>query len=80
MVTLVEALRLAGFAVGGVGGVLLFLEFFQQPSYVKYDPEFDDYSIDMAPEEVRQYTVAGRAGAIMIALAFAMQFLAVLLG
>lgn len=79
MVTLVEGLQLAGYAAGALGGVLLFLELFQLPNYVNYDPDYDDYNVDMAPAEVRQYTWAGRVGALLVALAFALQFVAVLL-
>jgi hypothetical protein len=79
MVTLVEALQLLGYAAGALGGSLLFMEFFQVPSYVNYEPEYDDYNIDMAPNQIRQYTWAGRAGAILVAAGFAVQFLAVLL-
>lgn len=79
MVTLVEGLQLLGYGAGTLGGVLLFIEFFMVPNYVNYDPDYDDYNIDMAPEEVRQYTWAGRAGAILLAAAFAVQFLVVLL-
>lgn len=71
--------QLAGFGAGTLGGVLLFVEFFQLPSYVNYDQEYDDYNLDMAPRDVRQYTLAGRAGALLISLAFALQFVAVLL-
>lgn len=79
MVDLVQAVRLAGFAAGALGGVMLFLEFFQVPNYVSYDQEFDEYSVDMTPTEVRQYTWAGRTGALLIAAAFALEFFAVLL-
>jgi len=80
MVEFVQAVRLAGFAAGALGGVLLFLEFFQLPNYVNYDPEFDDYSVDMSPAEVRQYTWAGRAGALLLAAGCALEFFAVLVG
>lgn len=79
MVDIVQVLRLAGYAVGALGGTLLFVELFQVPNYVNYDPEFDDYNIEMAPADVRQYTWAGRAGALMLSLAFALEFFAVLL-
>jgi hypothetical protein len=72
-------LELAGYAIGAVGGALLFMEFFQLPNYVNYDPDYDDYNLDMAPADVRQYTWAGRAGALLISLAFALEFLVVLL-
>lgn len=76
MVDIVEGLRLAGAAAGALGGSLLFMEFFQLPSYVTYDPQFDDFSVEMSPDEVRQYTWAGRIGALLVALAFALQFVA----
>lgn len=79
MVDIVQGLQLAGTAAGALGGTLLFMEFFQIPNYVTYDPEFDDYNVDMAPDEVRQYTWAGRIGALLVALAFALKFVAVLL-
>ena len=79
MVEFVQGLQLAGNALGALGAALLFMEFFQLPNYVEYDPEFDDYKIEMAPSEIRQYTWAGRSGAILVAVAFAINFLAVLL-
>lgn len=79
MVTLVEGLQLFGYAAGALGGSLLFMEFFQVPSYVNYEPEYDNYNVDMTPDDVRQYTWAGRAGALLVAAGFAVQFLAVLL-
>jgi hypothetical protein len=79
MVTIVEGLQLTGYAAGALGGSLLFMEFFQIPSYVNYEPEYDEYNVDMTPADVRQYTWAGRSGALLVAAAFALQFLAVLL-
>lgn len=72
-------LQLVGYGAGTLGGALLFVEFFQLPSYVSYEPEYDEYNVEMAPAAARQYTLAGRAGALLIALAFALQFVAVLL-
>lgn len=72
-------LELAGFGAGTLGGALLFVEFFQLPSYVSYDQEYDEYNVEMAPADVRQYTLVGRVGALLISLAFALQFVAVLL-
>lgn len=80
MVESVEVLRLAGYAVGAFGAMCLFVEFFQQPSYVSYEPEFDSYSVEMSPLEVREHTWIGRAGALFVGLAFALQFLAAFLG
>jgi len=78
MVDVVTALRLAGSALGAVGGVLLFLELFQMPSYVEYEPDFGEYNVDIAPGDVTEHTWLGRAGALLVALAFALQFFATL--
>jgi hypothetical protein len=80
MVTLVTALRLVGYALGALGGALVFIEFFQQPSYVSYDPDFESYSVDISPREVREHTWIGRVGGFCIGLAFALLFVATLLG
>lgn len=79
MVDAVTMLRLAGYALGVLGAVLVFLEFFQQPSYVRYDAEIGSYSIDFSPANPRQYTWIGRVGALLVATAFALQFLALFL-
>jgi hypothetical protein len=78
MVDLVTGLRLAAGAMGALGGVLVFLEFFQVPSYVEYEPEFDEYNVDIAPADIREHTWIGRAGGILVAVAFALQFFATL--
>lgn len=80
MVTLVETLRLAGYALGTLGAVLLFVETFQLPSYVDYDTDFGSYSIDLNPMEASEYTWIGRVGFLLLAVAFAVQFVAVFLG
>lgn len=80
MVDYAVALRLAGSVLGALGGVLLFFEFFQVPTYVTYDAEYNDYSIDISPLEVREHTWLGRVGAFLIATAFALQFLATYFG
>ena len=80
MVDYVYVLRLAGYALGAVGAVLLFLEFFQQPSYVSYDTEFNQYSLDISPNDVYEHTWIGRIGAFLLALAFTFEFFAVFLG
>ncbi len=79
MSTHVTLVSLAGHAIGTIGGVLLFVEFFQLPSYVSYEKEWDNWNVQVSPNEVQQYTAAGRIGAVMIALAFALQFVATLL-
>lgn len=75
MVSLAEGLRLAGAFLGAVGGALIALEFFQLPSYVSYDPDFDSYDIDIAPSEVTEHTFLGRVGGLLIGVGFALLFL-----
>jgi hypothetical protein len=72
-------IALAGYAIGAFGGVLVFIEFFQTPSYINYQSEWDDWNVDIAPSDVDEYSTAGRVGAILIALAFALEFVATLL-
>ena len=79
MVDLVLALELAAYALGALGGALLFFEFFQLPSYVEYSEEYNDYSVDISPREVTEHTWVGRVGAFLIAVAFALLFLVALL-
>jgi hypothetical protein len=67
-----ELLALAGYAIGAIGGVLIFIEFFMTPSYVTYKTEFGEYSISVAPSEVDEYTWAGRLAAPLIPFAFAL--------
>lgn len=80
MATLVATLRLAGPALGAIGAALLFIEFFQLPSYFRYDTDFESYSIDISPEDAQEYTWLGRIGVLLLALAFIIQFLAAFLG
>jgi len=75
-----ETARLAGAALGTVGAGLLFVELFQLPSYVRYEPEFDGYDVDLTPSEAREYTLAGRAGALLLSVGFALLFVGELLG
>ncbi|GAA0199015.1 hypothetical protein ACFFQF_15720 [Haladaptatus pallidirubidus] len=79
MVEIPFALELAGHALGALGAVLIFFEFFQLPDYIEYDSEYNDYTIDISPMEVREYTSVGRIGAFVMAVGFALQFLATLL-
>ena len=79
MVSISIALELAGYALGTLGAVLVFFEFFQVPDYIEYDPDYNDYTIDISPMEVTEHTWIGRVGAFLVALAFALEFLAVLL-
>lgn len=79
MVDVAGTVSLVGYALGTFGGVLVFIEFFQTPSYISYDTDFGSYDLDLTPNEVDEYTWAGRIGALLIALAFALQFVAGLL-
>ncbi|WP_435153910.1 hypothetical protein [Haladaptatus sp. DFWS20] len=79
MVEIPFALELAGHGLGALGAVLIFFEFFQLPDYIEYDPDYNDFTIDISPMEVREYTSIGRVGAFLLALGFALQFLATLL-
>jgi len=73
-------LRLAGNALGVVGAVLVFFEFFRQPSYISYNSGVGTYDIDLSPQEIVEHGWAGRIGALLVALAFALNFFAVFLG
>lgn len=77
--TVAVTLQLVGYALGAIGGVLLFVELFQLPNYIAYQESFNSYKITMSPQDVREYTWAGRIGALLVALAFALQFVATLL-
>lgn len=79
MVAVAGVVQLAGYALGAVGAGLLFIELFQLPTYLEYRREFDDYKISMTPENPTEYTWAGRIGSLLLALAFALLFLAALL-
>lgn len=79
MVEVATFVSLAGYALGTIGGVLLFVEFFQLPNYVEYQAEWDSWHLQVSPTEVQQYSAAGRVGAVLIAVAFALQFVAKLL-
>ncbi|MFW5938147.1 MAG: hypothetical protein ACOCSN_04310 [Halanaeroarchaeum sp.] len=72
-------IRLASAAIGAIGGVLLFIEFFQVPSYINYDTDFESYNLEISPAEAEEYTWFGRLGSIAIALAFALQMFAMFL-
>ncbi len=76
MVGVVETIRLVGAALGAVGGALIALEFFQQPSYVDYSPEFDSYEVQMNPQELTEHTWLGRAGGLLISVGFTLLFVA----
>lgn len=69
-----ELLRVAGAALGAVGGALLFAEFFQLPTYVTYDEQFEGYELDLSPGTVREHTWLGRAGGLCVSLGFALLF------
>jgi len=72
-------LSLAGYALGVLGAGLVFVEFFQLPSYVQYQKTLGNYNVMLSPDDAREYSWAGRIGALLIALAFALQFVATLL-
>lgn len=76
MATIVDTLHLVGPALGALGALLVFVEFFQLPSYFRYDTDFESYSVDISPEDAQEYTWLGRIGALLLALGFAFQFLA----
>lgn len=78
MVDLAGSLQLAGYALGALGAGLVFVELFQLPSYVDYQAEFGDYRITLSPEDPAEYTWAGRIGALLLALAFALLFVSAL--
>lgn len=79
MAALTPTLRLAAGALGVLGAMLLFIEFFQVPSYLEYNADIRSYSFDLSPDDAAEYTWFGRAGALLLALAFALQFFAAFL-
>ena len=79
MVAVSALLSLVASAMGALGGTLVFVEFFQTPSYVSYEPEWDNWNMTISPTDVEEYSWAGRIGALLVALAFALQFVATLL-
>ena len=78
MVDVAGTLQLAGYALGAIGAGLVFIEHFQLPSYIDYQPEFGDYTIRLSPDDPSEYSWAGRVGALLVALAFALLFVAAL--
>lgn len=76
---LVTALRLAGYALGALGGALVFVEFFLTPSYVEYDEGLAAYNVKYSLDELVEHTWIGRIGALLVAVAFALQFFALFL-
>ena len=80
MATLPETLRLAGAALGVLGATLLFVEFFQLPSYVRYDTDYETYNVKVSPTDATEYTWFGRVGAMLLAVAFGLQLAAAFLG
>jgi len=79
MVAVANALRLLGSALGALGGALVFVEFFQMPDYVEYNPEFQDYRIETNQPDVREHTWIGRIGGLCLSLGFALLFVATFL-
>lgn len=80
MVAVANALRLLGSALGALGGALVFVEFFQMPSYVRYNEEFQDYRIDTSQPDIQEHTWAGRIGGFCLSLGFSLLFVATFLG
>ncbi|MFB6168536.1 MAG: hypothetical protein ABEJ43_06785 [Haloferacaceae archaeon] len=78
--TVGEILRLAGSALGAVGGLLVFVEFFQTPNYVNYNREWDDYEIEMSPRDVQEHTWGGRVGGLLLGVGFTLLFVGTLVG
>ncbi len=72
--------ELAAYALGTLGASLLFMEFFQTPAYVTYDEKRDRYRISTVDRDIDEYTNLGRAGALLLALSFALLFLVTILG
>ena len=79
MADLSGLLSLAGYGLGTVGGALIFVEFFMTPSYLQYEPEWDGWNIAVNPVDADEYSWAGRIGALLVALGFALLFVATLL-
>ncbi|MFC7045506.1 hypothetical protein ACFQH6_08920 [Halobacteriaceae archaeon GCM10025711] len=79
MVTVLTWLRLGGYALGAFGSLLVFVEFFTQPNYVSFDADLKSYTIDMSPREVTEHTWLGRVGALLVAVAFLLEFVALFL-
>ncbi|WP_313695802.1 hypothetical protein [Halorarum halobium] len=79
MVTLATGVRLAGAALGAIGGMLVFIEFMQLPSYVEYRADVDSYDLNIAPQELREHTWMGRVGGLLVGSGFALLFLGELL-
>jgi hypothetical protein len=73
------ALGLAGSALGALGAVLVCFEFFRLPSYVEYDEMLETYSVSVSPKEVVEHGWVGRGGALLVAVGFALDFVATLL-
>jgi len=80
MVAVANALRLLGSALGTLGGALVFVEFFQYPSYVTYSHESQAYRLDTSQAAVREHTWLGRVGGLCVSLGFALLFVATFVG
>ena len=78
MVAVGQTLRLLGSALGAVGGLLVFVEFFQTPSYIGYNRDYDDYELDMAPQEVQEHSWIGRTGGLFLGVGCALLFVGTL--
>jgi hypothetical protein len=78
MVAVGQSLQLVGSALGALGGLLVFVEFFQTPNYVNYNREWDDYEIEMSPRDVREHSWVGRVGGLLLGVGFALLFVGML--
>lgn len=69
-----QTIQLAGYAVGAFAAALVFVESFQLPNYVEYDPDFGAYTLQINPDDASEYTWIGRVGYFLLAVAFALLF------
>ncbi|MFP4590066.1 MAG: hypothetical protein ACLFMX_06050 [Halobacteriales archaeon] len=79
MASYLSWIELAAYGLGTLGAVMLFVELFQDPSYVEYKPEEDRYRIHRTATTASEYTAFGRVGAFLLALAFGVLFVVQLL-
>lgn len=73
-------IELGAYAIGTLGAVLLFLEFFQTPPYIVYHEDRDRYRLSVMNDDIDEYTSLGRIGAFLIAAAFALLFVVTMFG
>lgn len=73
-------IELGAYVLGVIGAVLLFLEFFQLPDYVRFNEKTGKYRLSITTEETAEYSPLGRIGAMLLAVAFAVLFVVRLFG